>query len=476
MPLMMSVDRDVLPSLWHGLRLCALIFGFLGPGVIRTPAATIHVDHSATGLNNGSSWQDAFTDLAEACNLAAEGDEIWVAEGTYTPTTTGDRFAGFRLKSRVGLFGGFDGHEARREERRIAEHPTILSGDIGVLGYRPDNCYHVITVASVEEVTLSGMTIRDGYTQTGCGEPERSGGGIDVFFSANVKITNCIIEDNFGAYGGGLGVSKEYAQAVCSVLVDRCVFRHNSSLNGGGIQVQGSSYCRVSNSLFVGNSAVSRGGGIQNNYSISDLVNCTFYGNTAGSGNSVLHYCGMTHGLNVTNCILWNSASQAQCDFMVEGPAQPQLTVVDCCIKEVSLLTGLVDEFVRTIADDPAFVDPNAGNFRLLFNSPCLSRGSNLGSMAGPFDLEGAPRLANGAVDLGAYESPRLGARIEMNGSSVCLVVIGPAGADCRIDSSSHLRDWVTFTNITLSSTPFRIDDAVAAGERCRFYRVLHEP
>jgi hypothetical protein len=81
-PLGISGYQNVPSSILHGLCLFALIFGFLGPGVIETPAAIIQVDHSATGLNNGSSWQDAFTDLAEACNLAAEADEIWVAEGT----------------------------------------------------------------------------------------------------------------------------------------------------------------------------------------------------------------------------------------------------------------------------------------------------------------------------------------------------------------------------------------------------------
>jgi hypothetical protein len=359
-----------------------------------------------------------------------------------------------------------------------------LSGDIGISGYRLDNCYHVITVSNVQQATLSGMTIRDGYTQTGCGEPERGGGGIEVNHSADINIVDCWIERNFGAYGGGLEVGGDYAlPGYYTVFVDRCIFRDNSSLNGGGIQVQGSSYCRVSNSLFVGNSAVSSGGGIQNNYSISDLVNCTFYNNTAASGNSVRYYCGMTHGLNLTNCVLWNSNSEPQCDLMVEeseyrppSETQPNLTVVDCCIKDASLLTGLADDFVRTVSADPAFVDPGAGDFRLLFDSPCLNRSTNLESMTGPFDLDGAPRLANGAIDLGAYESPRLAARFEMNGSSASLVVIGPAGANCRIDFSPDLRDWVELTNITLQSTPLRVDDPGDAGPRSRFYRVVQEP
>ena len=50
----------------------------------------LFVDCDATGLGNGSLWEDAFTDLKEALGTAAvyftEVEEIWVAEGTYMPT------------------------------------------------------------------------------------------------------------------------------------------------------------------------------------------------------------------------------------------------------------------------------------------------------------------------------------------------------------------------------------------------------
>lgn len=43
------------------------------------------VDASASGDNNGSTWEHAFTSLQSALDVAVSDDEIWVAKGTYKP-------------------------------------------------------------------------------------------------------------------------------------------------------------------------------------------------------------------------------------------------------------------------------------------------------------------------------------------------------------------------------------------------------
>ena len=50
-------------------------------------ATSIHVDASAPAGGDGTSWSLAFNDLESGLAAATNGDDIWVAQGTYYPTT-----------------------------------------------------------------------------------------------------------------------------------------------------------------------------------------------------------------------------------------------------------------------------------------------------------------------------------------------------------------------------------------------------
>ena len=57
------------------------------------------------------------------------------------------------------------------------------------------------------------------------------------------------------------------------------------------------------------------------------------------------------------------------------------------------------------IDQDPKFIDPAHGNYRLMGNSPARDAGEN--SPPGTtrnVDLDGNPRVVFGTVDMGAYE------------------------------------------------------------------------
>lgn len=62
------------------LQFCCLLFA------INLSAKTIYyVKVDATG--NGSSWSNAANDIQTMLDKAISGDEVWVAKGTFYPTT-----------------------------------------------------------------------------------------------------------------------------------------------------------------------------------------------------------------------------------------------------------------------------------------------------------------------------------------------------------------------------------------------------
>lgn len=63
-------------------------------------AQTYYVKSNATGANNGTSWQDAYTSLTDAL-AAANAGQVWVAAGAYKPAAAN---ATFQLKAGVALY------------------------------------------------------------------------------------------------------------------------------------------------------------------------------------------------------------------------------------------------------------------------------------------------------------------------------------------------------------------------------------
>ena len=54
---------------------------------------------------------------------------------------------------------------------------------------------------------------------------------------------------------------------------------------------------------------------------------------------------------------------------------------------------------------DPRFTDPANHNFHLRSDSPALAAGTTDGVPVGEFDLEGAPRVKSGKIDIGCYQT-----------------------------------------------------------------------
>ncbi|WP_207915773.1 hypothetical protein [Flavobacterium caseinilyticum] len=183
---------------------------------INSSSQIVYVKQNATGLNDGTSWQNAYTNLSTAINSTSDG-QIWVTAGTYFPTTDlngqipiNPRLNTFKLKANIAIYGGFSGVETNINQRNWINHPTILSGNIGDVNVIQDNILHVLS-CEYEQLTVStildGLTIKNGYSMSLDGGDIGNGGGIYVFQTSggSFQIKNCIIEENYAeGYGGGL--------------------------------------------------------------------------------------------------------------------------------------------------------------------------------------------------------------------------------------------------------------------------------
>ncbi len=148
-----------------------------------------------------------YTDLQSATIAASSGTQIWVAAGTYKPTTTTDRTISFTLKDGVAIYGGFAGNETTLTQRNWTNNKTILSGDIGVVGTDTDNSYHVITGIGTSSAQLGtttwldGVIIEKGYGNSSSNN-QNLGGGLYLNY-ASPTIVNCVFQNNYVSNDGG---------------------------------------------------------------------------------------------------------------------------------------------------------------------------------------------------------------------------------------------------------------------------------
>jgi len=343
-------------------------------GASKGIAGTIYVNDDASGDNNGTSWTDAYTDLQSALTAAISGDTIWVASGTYKPTSGMSRSSSFSMKNGVAIYGGFAGYEDPCSfdlaSRDFDINETILSGDIGTQDVNTDNCYQVVRNISADaNAILEGFTITGGNANGAY--PDNSGGGMRNSNQSSPTIINCTFSGNSASYGGGM------SNLQSSPTVTNCTFILNSAINSGG-------------------------GMINYNQSSPTIINCTFSGNSASYGGGM--YNDFYSSPTVTNCILWNDTP----DDIYNIVSTPTVTYSD--VKGGYSGTGNINA-------DPCFIDANAGDLRLKPNSPCIDAGNNAAVPSSiTTDLSGLPRFIDSCradtgsgtppiVDMGAYEA-----------------------------------------------------------------------
>jgi hypothetical protein len=389
-------------------KLLAILIGLSLSTFAQVPDArgVLHVKKGAAG--NGSSWNNAMGEVADALRAAGEINhaenmlikQIWVAAGTYYPLYLGDPSSGsdprdktFLMAYDVKLYGGFAGTESTLYNRNLSRkaNETILSGDIGVPNDYTDNVRHVVvSVQDLGRAELNGFTVVKGYASgagyvgiQGCPVLQTGGGGM-FGYRSNIKIINTTFASNRATVGGAIYLSEDSNITMTNSVISGNAASPTGGNGAGGGMFTYRSSCTFTNVTISGNYASSYGGAI----AIMERTTTSFR-------NSIVH--GNSSGIYV----YYN----------------------DVYTLRNSLVQGLDKDVANGVLDgkvvNPLFINaPNAstapfigGDYRLSANSACVNTGSNVlftGLDANSTDIEGKGRVYlysnGGVIDMGAYE------------------------------------------------------------------------
>ena len=388
-----------------------------------------YVKPSGNNASAGTSWGAAFATLQHADSTAASGDTIWVAAGTYYPSTS-NTSAYFQLKSGVVYLGGFNGTETLVGQRDWQTNVTTLSGDINNDGTLAGNSNQVVYA-----LLANSSTVLDGFVITG-GNSSSDGGGISLLVasptlsnltitgnhaasnggglcinSGTPTVTNCSFIGNAANYGGGI---YNYSGGV--PVISACKFQNNSATTFGGGFYNSGNTLTVHDLLFDGNHATTGGGGFYEDHG-STYVNLTLYGNTSKYGGAV--FVTGAASINIINTITWNDTATTSGAEIYSTTSGAGTTISHSLIQGGVSGPGIAGPGAFTDGGhnldlDPLFTDSSAHDFTLTTSSPAVDSGSNA-AVSASTDLAGSIRISHGNVDMGAYEYQGAPLAVEMS-------------------------------------------------------------
>lgn len=412
--------------------------------VLTAPSASASIRYVdvnlTTGANDGTSWANAYRTVdgvSVALTAAIAGDEIWVAQGTYKPTSTLTRTIYVTLKTGVAVYGGFAGGETALAQRNVSANVTTLSGDlVGDDGSAlfNDNSFHVINGNGAGATAiLDGFVVTGGNANSSANQDR--GGGILMLTGSNATIRNCIFRNNRCTFGGGAGYINsssptftdcrfennnganfggafDQATGVGTVFT-RCVFTGNTAARAGAIEIFSSSPVKCYDCIFYNNTSTGSGGGgaVFVSGSSPSFRNCTIYGNTS-TVSAAAGFISSGSTVEIANCIVWGNTGPGGAQAALNQLNGTTYNVSYSCVQGAFAGTG-------NIAVNPSFVNAAGGDFHLPITSPCIDAANNTLIPPGltvDFDLR--PRLADepsvpntgGGVgqyaDMGVYELP----------------------------------------------------------------------
>jgi hypothetical protein len=385
--------------------------------------ARIYVDANSTATQEVGSIEAPFKSLQAAADAAkATGDEILVAEGTYTGTDSEGVLVLVGSDWNLMIRGGYS------NDFLVCDpdvYVTVIDGELQRRGVRLDGG---------AALSIGGFTVTRGNSEWG--------GGISVKQSSLLEAKGCIVVGNASTNGGNDVGGGVYATLGSEVLLSDCQIVSNAARWGGGIfcissetsvQMNRCTVLRNSAQSFGGGVTVLQGGGIdaeQTVFSANEVLegsggavrfgpfgtvsldSCTISGNCVidvvlpdVDGGGGIFIGGTSIGdsvLTIDNSIVFGNHAGLGSDLRVGDYSESYafIHVSHSCIGDIH---GYLTSSNNVVRRDPMFADPASGDFHLLYGSPCIDTGDPEYSST-TLDLDGEPRPFGARIDMGADE------------------------------------------------------------------------
>lgn len=234
----------------------------------------------------------------------------------------------------------------------------------------------------------------------------KSGGGI-AFYQSGGSVERCefIRNKTVTMSGGG------FLSYFSDVKLNGNLFRENYGSNGGGLSFFFAGYEQTtSNNLIIYNNAEFFGGGIICFGCAPKIVNNTVCSNSAVYGGGMDCYMGSP--LTVNN-VFWNNTAYSNYGhsiYLWDYESEP--VIKNCVVEYGEESEGIggsgsginfTGEYIDNIEIDPML----DSLYNLLEGSPCINSGiaDTSGLNLPDMDIMLNPRILNGRIDIGAYES-----------------------------------------------------------------------
>ncbi len=238
----------------------------------------------------------------------------------------------------------------------------------------------------------------------------------------NVNLTGLEFSGNNASNGGAYRLESEYA--VINASCRNTQFRSNYAVGGAGVSVSGynSPNSRANfdavNTVFWGNVTTGNAGAISiaGNNSVLNLTNCTIAANQAGGPGGGIGTGSSPGPMTIRNTIFAGNAALSFPSIQAGNDASNPLNIDYCLVPDADAsafaFPGAIVGSNMIYATGPGVNNFSTGDLTLFPTSAAINAGSNMALSASiTTDLAGNTRIADGTIDMGAYEFVRQPAR-----------------------------------------------------------------